>query len=69
MAISEELQRRIENLTGTITPGAGTADAGQMSDQDMNMMMANQAARQGMSVPEQRAAMIKKTTMDMRKMM
>ena len=68
MAISEELQRRIENLTGTITPGAGTADAGQMSDQDMNMMMANQAARQGISVPEQRAAMIKKTAMDMGKM-
>jgi len=68
MAISEELQRRIENLTGTITPGAGTADAGQMSDQDMNMMMANQAARQGISAPEQRAAMIKKTAMDMGKM-
>ena len=65
MAISEELQRRIENLTGTITPGAETADAGQMSDQDMNMMMANQAARQGISAPEQRAAMIKKTAMDM----
>ena len=65
MAISEELQRRIENLTGTITPGAGTANAGQMSEQDMNMMMANQAARQGISVPEQRAAMIKKTAMDM----
>jgi len=65
MAISEELQRRIGNLTGTMSPGAGTADAGRMSDQDMNIMMANQAARQGISGPEQRAAMIKKTAMDM----
>ena len=64
MAISEELQRRIENLTGTITPGAGTADAGQMSDQDMNMMMANQAARQGISVPEQRMKMLQETLSD-----
>jgi hypothetical protein len=69
MAISEELQRRIGNLTGGITPGAGTADVGQMSDQDMNIMMANQAARQGISGPEQRAAMIKKTAMDMGKTM
>ena len=68
MAISEELQRRIGNLTGTMSPGAGTADAGRMSDQDMNTMMANQAARQGISGPEQRAAMIKKTAMDMGKM-
>ena len=68
MAISEELQRRIENLTGSITPGAGTTNAGNMSDQDMNMMMANQAARQGISAPEQRAEMIKKTAMDMGKM-
>ncbi len=65
MAISEELQRRIGNLTGTMSPGARTADAGRMSDQDMNIMMANQAARQGISGPEQRAAMIKKTAMDM----
>ena len=64
MAISEELQRRINNLTGTITPGAGTADAGQMSDQDMNMMMANQAARQGISVPEQRMKMLQETLSD-----
>ena len=48
-----------------MSPGAGTADAGRMSDQDMNIMMANQAARQGISGPEQRAAMIKKTAMDM----
>ena len=68
MAISEELQRRIENLTGSITPGAGTTDAGRMSAQDINMMMATQAARQGISAPEQRAAMIKKTAMDMGKM-
>jgi len=64
MAISEELQRRIENLTGSITPGAGTTDAGRMSDQDMNMMMANQAARQGISVPEQRMKMLQETLSD-----
>ena len=58
MAISEELQRRISSLTGEMTPSAGMTDvqeAGQMSDQDMNMMMANQGARQGISPVEQRA--------------
>ena len=58
MAISEELQRRISSLTGEMTPNAGMTDvqeAGQMSDQDMNMMMANQGARQGISPVEQRA--------------
>jgi hypothetical protein len=84
MAISEELQRRIGNLTGANimdmvgdTKGAISnkememfmkSTPGQMSDQDMNIMMANQAARQGISGPEQRAAMIKKTAMDMGKM-
>ncbi len=80
MAISEELQRRIDNLTGA-TKGAISNKEMQMnvmdmvgdtkgaiSNQDMNMMMANQAARQGISAPEQRAAMIKKTAMDMGKM-
>ncbi len=85
MAISEELQRRIGNLTGANvmdmvgdTKGAISnkememfikSTPGQMSDQDMNIMMANQAARQGISGPEQRAAMIKKTAMDMGKTM
>ncbi len=80
MAISEELQRRIDNLTGA-TKGAISNKEMQMnvmdmvgdtkgaiSNQDMNTMMANQAARQGISGPEQRAAMIKKTAMDMGKM-
>jgi hypothetical protein len=47
-----------------MTPGAGTTDANQMSDQDMNMMMANQAARQGISVPEQRMKMLQETLSD-----
>ena len=58
MAISEELQRRISSLTGEMTPSAGMNDvqeAGQMSDQDMNMMIAQQGARQGISPVEQRA--------------
>ena len=58
MAISEELQRRISGLTGEMTPNAGITDvqgAGQVSDQDMNMMIAQQGARQGISPVEQRA--------------
>ena len=56
---SKELERRIENLIGAgMTPSAGMTDvqgAGQMSDQDMNMMIAQQGARQGISPVEQRA--------------
>ncbi len=58
MAISEELQRRISSLTGEMTPSAGMTDvqgAGRMSEQDMNMMIAQQGARQGISPVEQRA--------------
>ena len=80
MAISEELQRRIGNLTGANvmdmvgdTKGAISnkememfmkSTPGQMSDQDMNMMMAVQAARQGISVPEQRMKMLQETLSD-----
>jgi hypothetical protein len=56
---SKELERRIENLIGAgMTPSAGMTDVqetGQMSDQDMNMMIAQQGARQGISPVEQRA--------------
>ena len=68
MAISEELQRRIDNLTGANVMDMVGDTKGAISNQDMNIMMANQAARQGISAPEQRAAMIKKTAMDMGKM-
>jgi hypothetical protein len=47
-----------ERLMSAMTPSAGMTDvqeAGQMSDQDMNMMIANQGARQGISPVEQRA--------------
>ena len=65
MAISEELQRRIDNLTGANVMDMVGDTKGAISNQEMNTMMANQAARQGISGPEQRAAMIKKTAMDM----
>jgi len=56
---SKELERRIENLIGAgMTPSAGMTDvqgAGRMSEQDMNMMIAQQGARQGISPVEQRA--------------
>jgi len=56
---SKELERRIQNLIGAgMTPSAGMTDvqgAGQMSDQEMNMLMAQQGARQGISPVEQRA--------------
>lgn len=68
MAISEELQRRIDNLTGANVMDMVGDTKGAISNQEMNTMMANQAARQGISAPEQRAAMIKKTAMDMGKM-
>jgi hypothetical protein len=47
-----------ERLMSAMIPRAGMADVqetGQMSDQDMNMMIAQQGARQGISPVEQRA--------------
>ena len=64
MAISEELQRRIGNLTGANVMDMVGDTKGAISDQDMNMMMANQAARQGISVPEQRMKMLQETLSD-----
>ena len=64
MAISEELQRRINNLTGANVMEMVSDSKGAISDQDMNTMMADQAARQGISVPEQRMKMLQETLSD-----
>ena len=61
----DAVARMVSGVMPTVGPALAQAMKGLMSNKDMNMMMANQAARQGISAPEQRAAMIKKTAMDM----
>ena len=61
----DAVARMVSGVMPTVGPALAQAMKGLMSNKDMNMMRANQAARQGISAPEQRAAMIKKTAMDM----
>ena len=60
----DAVARMVSGVMPTVGPALAQAMKGQMSDQDMNMMMAAQAARQGISVPEQRMKMLQKTLSD-----